>query len=101
MPIEVGLSPEASDDLLKLYLFIAERAGSDRALAYLERLEQYCLSFSTFPERGTARDDLMPGLRIAGFERNVTVAFHLSPGKVTFDRIFYGGRDFESLFDQG
>ena len=99
MPAEIVFSPEARDDLIKLYLFIAERAGEDRALAYIERLEQYCRGFSTFPERGTARDDLMPGLRIAGFERSVTVAFHLSEGRVTFDRILYGGRDFETLFD--
>lgn len=99
MPVEVGFSPEARADLLKLYLFIAERADDDRALAYVERLERYCRGFSTFPERGTARDDLMPGLRIASFERRVTVAFHLANDLVTIDRLFYGGRDFEALFD--
>ena len=98
MPVEVVFSPEARDDLLKLYLFIAERSGEDRALAYLARLEEYCLGFGDFPERGTARDDLLAGLRIVGFERSVTLAFHLSQGQVTFDRILYGGRDFERLF---
>ena len=80
-------------------MLFRSRTGDDRALAYVERLENYCLGFSNFPERGTARDDLLPGLRIAGFERRVTVAFHLSKGLVTFDRILYGGRNFETLFD--
>lgn len=100
MQPEVVFSPEARDDLLSLYLFIAERAGEDRAMAYIERLELFCRGFSNFPQRGTARDDLLPGLRLAGFERRVTIAFHVSKTQVTFDRIFYGGRDFERLFDQ-
>jgi len=98
VPVEVVFSPEARDDLLNLYLFIAERAGDDRASAYLGRLEKYCLGFAEFPERGTARDDLVPRLRIVGFERSVTLASHLSEEQVTFDRILYGGRDFETLF---
>jgi toxin ParE1/3/4 len=34
-----------------------------------------------------------PGLRIIGFERRVAIAFHIDPGRVTIDRILYGGRD--------
>ncbi len=95
----VSFSPKARDDLRQLYLYIAERAGERRALAYLERIQQYCLGFSTFPERGTLRDDLLPGLRIIGFERRVTLAFHVDASTVTFDRFLYGGRDLGLLSD--
>ena len=33
-----------------------------------------------------------------GFERRVTIAFHVEPGTVTIDRILYGGRDLQRAF---
>ena len=50
-----------------------------------------------FPERGMRRDDLFPGLRVVGFERRVTLAFHVGADTVTFLRILYGGRDIDAL----
>lgn len=46
-----------------------------------------------FPERGTRREDLRSGLRIIGFERRVTIAFHVAADRITVDRVLYGGRD--------
>jgi toxin ParE1/3/4 len=89
----VGFSPEARQDLTELYDFIARHSGPARAIAYLERIERYCLGFATAPERGTRRDYLRPGLRTIGFERRVTIAFHHDERTVTIDRILYGGRD--------
>lgn len=99
MTYKVVFSPEAESDLLELYLYIAERTGNARALAYIERLERYCKGFEEFPERGTFRDDLFPGLRVVGFERRVSIAFHVNADTVIFDRLLYGGRDLESLAD--
>lgn len=64
-----------------------------RAIGYIDRIEAYCAGFEASPERGTRRDDLRPGLRIVGFERRVTIAFHATPSVVIIDRILYGGRD--------
>ena len=99
MPHKVVFSPKARDDLVQLYLYIAERAGDPRAIAYIERIEACCRGFATLPERGTRRDDLLPGLRIVGFERRVTLAFHVDAQTVAFDRILYGGRDLGEMFD--
>jgi toxin ParE1/3/4 len=96
----VVFSPSARDDLRQLYIYIAERAGEARALAYIGRIEEYCRGFATLPERGTRRDDLASGLRIIGFQRRVTLAFHVDQATVTFDRILYGGRDLGAAFDQ-
>jgi len=87
------VSPEARDELKALYEFIAERSGPQIALGYIERLEAHCEGLADFPQRGTRRDDLWPGLRIVGFERRVAIAFHIGEGIVTIDRILYGGRD--------
>jgi toxin ParE1/3/4 len=94
---QVLFAPEAQDDLLSLYSYIAERSGPSTAIGYINRIERYCLGFDLASERGTRRDDIRPGLRIVGFERRVTIAFHVEPNAVTIDRIFYVGRDVDRV----
>jgi toxin ParE1/3/4 len=96
---EVLFAPEAEEDMLSLYNYIAARSGTTRARDYAERIISHCRGFAIFPERGTRRDDLRPGLRITGFERRVTIAFHLTEEVVIIDRILYGGRDVSAAFE--
>ena len=49
---KIAFAPEARDDLKERYLFIAEQADGDRAMAYVERIETWCRGFANFPERG-------------------------------------------------
>jgi toxin ParE1/3/4 len=91
----VVFAPEAQDDLFRLSDWIADAAGPDTALSYIERLESYCLAFDLASERGHLRDDIRPGLRIVGFERRVTIAFVVDEATVTILRLFYGGRNWE------
>ena len=93
MRARVLFSPEARADLIALYDYISEQASPQRAMAYVERIETYCLAFADFPERGTRRDEIRPGLRTVGFEGRVTLAFHLGEGEVTIDRVLYAGRE--------
>ena len=88
----VAFAPEARDDLIHLGDWIAERAGADMALNYIERLEVYCGGFETSGERGQRRDDIRAGLRIVGFERRVAIAFTVSAAEVTILRLYYGGQ---------
>jgi len=92
-------SPEAQTDLTEIYDYIADRAGRGRAMAYLDRVERFCADFVEFPLRGTRRDDLRHGLRTIGFERRITIAFHVVPDTITIDRIFYGGRDIDGTYE--
>jgi toxin ParE1/3/4 len=91
----VVFSPEALGDLTSLYDYIAADSGPSRAIAYIDRIEDYCARFDMSAQRGTRRDDIRPGLRVVGFERRVTIAFHVDPATVTIDRILYGGREVE------
>ena len=92
--------PAARDDLRRLYAFIRdERDSPIIALKYIRRIRDYCIGFGQFPHRGTARDDLRPGLRLIGFERRVTIAFMATDDTVLIVRIFYGGRDVAALLD--
>ncbi len=44
------------------------------------RIVDFCNKLSTFPLKGTQRDDLLSGLRVTGFERRVTIAFIVTAG---------------------
>jgi toxin ParE1/3/4 len=91
-------APEARDDLLALYRWISDKAGSDIAISYIGRIEEFCNNFDLASERGHPRDDIRQGLRIVGFKKRITIAFIVSDQAVTFLRIFYGGQNREDDF---
>lgn len=95
----VVLSPEASDDLDSLYDWIADRASPPVALAWIERLESHILGFDVASERGTRRDDIRPGLRVTGYERRVSIAFHVTETHVVILRVLYGGQDWTEAIE--
>lgn len=98
MIYKVEFSPEALADLFDLYDFIEARDGAARAIGYIDRIESFCHSLSTFPARGVSREDLRPGLRVAGFERRAVIAFRIREDAVIVLRILYGGRSLEEAF---
>ena len=100
MRYTVVSTPEAQDDLLDLYDYIADHSSPALALGYMVRIEKSCLSLNTLPERGTRREDLRPGLRIMGFEHRALIAFQVSERSVAILRILYGGRSIERAFPQ-
>ena len=96
----VDFAPEALDDLIQLYDWIADAASPETAIRYIDRLEAYCRGMGYASERGHKRDDIRPGLRIAGFQRRVTIAFTVTEARVTILRLFYGGRDWQALIEE-
>ena len=91
-------TPLAERHIDSLHEYIAMRASEERADGYVGRIVDFCNGLSTFPLRGTQRDDLLSGLRVTGFERRVTIAFVVTAEAVLIEGIFYGGRDFEAEF---
>src|SRR5262249_35815203 len=69
MTHKISFRPEAEADLFALYRYISDRSGPARAGDYIARIEAACMALATFPQRGTKRDDLAPGIRTIGFER--------------------------------
>ncbi len=96
--VEVIFTPLAERHIDKLHERITADASEERADGYISRIVDYCKGFSTFPLRGTQRDDVWPGLRVIGFERRVTIAFIVMTDAVLIEGIFYGGQDFEAAF---
>ncbi len=98
--MRVVFAPRAERQITALHSFIADAGGEQRADSYIGRIVAFCKGLSTFPRRGTPRDDIVPGLRIAGVERRTTIAFTVSGNIVLIEGIFYGGQNFESAFDR-
>lgn len=98
MTNSVVITRRAQRDLLKLFDYIAERSGENRADGYIGRIEVFCQSFGKMPLRGTSREDLKKGLRVIGFERRVAIAFRVQGQIVVVARVLYGGRDIAKAF---
>jgi toxin ParE1/3/4 len=96
--VRVLFTPRAEAQLDRIYGYIALQADEDRADAFTRRIIAYCEGLATFPERGTRRDDLFPGLRTIGFERSVTIAFAIMPDIVLIEGVYYGGQNYETAY---
>ena len=86
MAVKVRFRKAALTDLLDLYAYIAERSGRERASTYIDRIEAACMALADFPERGTRRDDLRPGLRTLGFQRQASIVFRIDDAGVEIGR---------------
>lgn len=98
---KVILSPEARAQLDDLRAHIATENSAEVANGYIDRIIKHCNSLSTFPHRGTARDDLRPRMRTIPFKRRTTIAFAVELETVTILAISYGGRDLPHLLTEG
>jgi plasmid stabilization system protein ParE len=97
MSHRVVFSPEAADQLLHLYTYIARAASPSVAARYTDAIVAYCDSLNTLPHRGVQRDDIRPGLRITDYRKRAVIAFAVDAEQVSILGIYYGGRDYESL----
>lgn len=98
MNYRVVINSEARADLFQIYSYIASQGFPDRAIEYVCRIEEFCLSFRTFPHRGKPADQFRPGMRTVGFERRVEIAFEVTSEEVVIYRVLYGGRNLEGVF---
>lgn len=96
MATRVVFTPEARAQLMSLYRYVADQAGPDTAFALTSAIVDHCERFTTFPRRGTPRDDIRPGLRTLGFLKRAVIAFDVAGDTITIIGIFYGGQDFET-----
>ena len=93
--MRVVFTSRAERHLDHIYHVIATASYESRADAFVGRIVTYCEGFTTFPHRGTRRDDISPGLRTVGFERRVTLAFKVTEEEVIIAGVYYGGRNWE------
>ena len=92
---------EAKADLESIYDWIADQADPHSAFAYVSRIEAACEKLTSFPNRGTPRDEIVPGLRTMTFERRAVIAYRCDAGTVLVVAILHHGRDPGSALRQG
>jgi len=98
---KVVFAPRASAHLADLFSLIANAASPEIAANYVEAILRQCESLRTFPMRGTRRDDILPGLRVIGYRRRVSIAFRITGEVVTILGVYYAGRNFDSDLEEG
>ena len=96
MRYTVFFTPEAEAQLIEIFGYLAVEASPEIAASFTDGIVTFCESLSTFPLRGNMRDDIRLGLRVIGYRRRVSVAFHVADQRVNILGIFYGGQDFEA-----
>ncbi|TIX91617.1 type II toxin-antitoxin system RelE/ParE family toxin [Rhizobium sp. P44RR-XXIV] len=94
-PYKIILHERAEAELRQLYRDLAgdDKAGLVVAWNYVSGIRQFLMELATFPKRGTVRDGLVPGLRIIGYRRSVSIAFVVEEAHVMILGVFYGGQD--------
>nr|WP_298522300.1 type II toxin-antitoxin system RelE/ParE family toxin [uncultured Halomonas sp.] len=90
------ISPEAEQDLLDIWLYIAEDSpvNADR---FLDRLEGKALKLAEFTEIGIDRPELAPDLKNFPVDRYV-LYYRATPGGIELVRVLHGSRDINRVF---
>jgi len=98
----VVFAPEAQDDLLELYAWIAERTSPAVAQRYTDAIVEQCERLATLPQRGAPREDVRPGLRITHYRGRTVIAYAVDDdaGRVVVLGVFHGGRDYGRALGQ-
>ena len=99
MTFRVRFAPEAESQLATIEAYIANASGSPVIAAnYVEAIIDHCERFTLFPQRGTRRDDLFPGLRVTHYRGSAVIAFtlDLDAETVSIVGVFYGGQNYEA-----
>ena len=90
------------DRLADIEDYMAFHGRSEASIAqYTTAVYDTCDSFSTFPNRGVTRDDVMPGLQITHYQGDTILAYVVDEDDkmVTFLGVFYGGQDWLSVYE--
>ncbi len=81
--------------MLTLYRYLAERFSPAAAERYTHAIVGHCERLARFPQRGTRRDDIRPGLRITHYRRRTVIALIVEERRIVILGIFHGGQSYE------
>jgi toxin ParE1/3/4 len=89
---------KAAADLENIFIHLVEQgAASSTARAFVARIVARCNGIGDVPEGFPARPDLGLRVRIAPFERSAVILYRPTDDGVEIFRVFYGGRDYETI----
>ncbi len=90
-------SPEAEEDLITIWLYIAE---DNKAMAtqFIDRLHGQMKDLALFPQMGRLREDLAPRLRMFPVGSHL-IFYRELPEGIEVARVLNGRRDMRKLFE--
>jgi plasmid stabilization system protein ParE len=92
----VVFTPEAEEQLVAIYRYIATAASPEIAKRYTNAIISYCEGLVTFPERGTPHNYIRHGLRVTNYRKRTVIAYTVETELVSIIGVFYGGQDYET-----
>jgi toxin ParE1/3/4 len=90
------ISPEADQDLLEIWLYIAEDSPDD-ADRFLDRLEENAQKLAEFTEIGRDRPELAPNLKSFSVDRYI-LYYRPDVDGIELVRILHAARDINQIF---
>lgn len=94
----VVFTPEARDQLVAIYQYIAKAASAPEIAArYTEAIVAHCERLSIFPMRGSLRNDIRPGLRLTHYRKRTVIVYSVDERQVSIIGVYYGGQDYEAV----
>ena len=94
------VTPEAKAQLNGLYEYLAREASLDIATRYIDAVMARIAGLKDFPNRGTTRGDIRPGLRTIPFRRRLTIAYAVTPEEVRIIGIARAGQELKELLEE-
>lgn len=91
----IVLLDSAYEDLGRLDDWLSEVASEIVAQRFVDKILARLQSLEDAGSRGTVRTEL-PGLRVIGLFRNITIAFVVGDNSVVVHRVIYGGQNWQS-----
>ncbi len=99
MALGLVIGKQAIGQLARIQAYVADHASPEIADRFVGAILDRCEGLTAFPNRGTPRDDLRPGLRTVPLRSRVTIGYVVDHDTVVILGINYGGQDAGALFD--
>jgi toxin ParE1/3/4 len=93
MSYRIVYLPDAVADLDKLYSDITLAADAKTADDFFEGVIAFIRALEPFPARGTVSESRIPGLRIIGYRRRISVAFSILGDDIVILGVFRRGQN--------
>ncbi len=96
--MRVRIDSRAGQHLTGIQSWIAEAAGMDTAARIIDDIVARCDTLADFPNRGTPRDNLYPGLRTIPHRRRFTICYLVTSEEVIVVGVVGAGQDLDVFF---
>jgi len=93
----ISLSPEADEDLIEIWGYLAREASERVADRQLHEIDVACSRLNAWPYSRRKRDDLLPGMRSVPVHSYV-VFYRIRDDAVEIVRVLHGRRDIAAIF---